>query len=150
MTLNKLRGGDVLAGLGGLGLLVVMFFPWYEFLEGVYNGGRTITPDNTVQNAWEAFGPLLVLLVPTALLGIAVFATTAFERTSAYPVAAQVFAATIGSLTTVLVAVRLIDPPGPNFGADLRWGAPAGFVCTLAVAAGAWWSMRQELRPPPS
>ena len=147
MTLNKLRSGDVLAGLGGLGLLVVMFFPWYEFQPGTYPGSRFVPDDNTVQSAWEAFGFLLVPLVLTALLGIAVFAVTAVERTSAYPVAAQVFAAAIGSLTTILVGLRLINPPGPNYAASLRWGAWVGLLCTLAVAAGAWWSMRDELRP---
>jgi len=51
------------------------------------------------------------------------------------------------SRAELLINEILFNPPGPNFGADLRWGAPVGFVCTLAVAAGAWWSMRDELRP---
>jgi hypothetical protein len=147
MTPHKLRAGDVVAGLGGVVLLVVMFFPWYDFLPGVYSGGRTITDDNTVQNAWQAFSILLVPLVATALLGIAVFLTTLFERSSGPPVVALVFAAAIGSMTCVLVLIRVINPPGPNFGADLRWGAWAGVLCTFAVAAGAWWSLRDELRP---
>jgi hypothetical protein len=147
MTARKLRGGDVLAGLGGLGLLVVMFLPWYDFLEGVYNGGRTIPADDTAQSAFEAFTVLLVPLVLTALLGIGLFLATLFERSSALPVAAQVFAASIGSLTVVFVFLRLVDPPGPNFGADVRWEGWLGLACTVAVAAGAWWSMRDELRP---
>jgi hypothetical protein len=147
MTANKLRSGDVLAGLGGLGLLIVMFFPWYDFLEGVYSGGRTIAAGDTAQTAWDAFSVLLVPLVLTALLGIAVFVTTLFERSSAVPVAAQTFAASIGSITVILVLLRIVNPPGPNFGAHVRWEAWLGLACTFAVAAGAWWSMRDELRP---
>jgi hypothetical protein len=147
MTAHKLRAGDVLAGVGGLGLLVVMFLPWFDFLEGVYSGGRTIAPGDTAQSAWEAFSILLVPLVLTALLGIGLFVATLFERSSALPVAAQVFAASIGSLTVIFVLVRLVDPPGPNFGADVRVEGWIGLACTLAVAAGAWWSMRTEMRP---
>ena len=147
MTAHKLRGGDVLAGLGGLALLVVMFLPWYDFLAGPYPGSRFIADNDTAQSAWEAFSVLLVPLTLTALLGIALFVTTLFERTSALPVAAQVFAAFIGSLTVIFVLIRLIDPPGPNFGATVRWEGWVGLLCTLAVAVGAWWSMRDEIRP---
>ena len=148
MTLTKVRAGDILAGVGGIALIVVMFAaPWYQFLEGVYVGTRTISAANTTQNAWEAFSVLDIALAITALLGITQLATTAFERTTAWPVAAQVFAAAIGTLTTIWMAIALINPPGPNFAADLEWGAWAGFLCVLAVTAGAWWSMRDEIRP---
>jgi hypothetical protein len=147
MTANKLRGGDVLAGLGGLALLVVMFLPWFDFLAGPYPGSRFIADNDTAQSAWEAFSVLLVPLVLTALLGIALLAATLFERTSALPVAAQVFAAAIGSLTVLFVFIRIINPPGPNSAADVRWEGWLGLACTLAVTAGAWWSMRDEIRP---
>jgi hypothetical protein len=147
MTASKVRGGDVLAGLAGLALLVVMFLPWYDFLPGPYPGSRFIPDNDTAQSAWEAFSVLLVPLVLTALLGMALLAATLFERTSALPVAAQVFTAAIGSLTVVFVLVRVLNPPGPNYAADVRWEGWLGLACTLAVAAGAWWSMRDEIRP---
>jgi hypothetical protein len=147
MTANKLRGGDVLAGLAGLGLLVVMFLPWYDFLAGPYPGSRFVPDNDTAQSAWEAFSVLLVPLVITALLGIALLATTLFERTTALPVAAQVFGASIGSLTVLFVFLRIVNPPGPNYAADVRWEGWLGLACTLAVAVGAWWSMRDEIRP---
>jgi len=147
MTLNKLRSGDVLAGLGGLGLLVVMFFPWYEFLEGVYQGTRSVPIDDTRQSAWEAFSVTLVPLVILALLGIATLASTAFERTTALSVAAVVLTGFIGAITSVWMLIRLINPPGPNFGADRLWAAWVGTLLVLAITAGAWWSMRDSVRP---
>jgi len=147
MTAQKVRIGDVLAGVGGLVLLVLVFLPWYEFLEGVYVGTRTIALGNTDQSAWEALGVLRFPLIITALLGITQFVTTLFERTTAWPVAAAVFGGAIGLITTIWTAVRLINPPGPNFGADLQWGAWVGLLAVLATTAGAWWSMRDELRP---
>ena len=147
MTLTKVRAGDLLAGLGGIALLVVLFAPWYDFLPGVYTGTRTIPDNNTVQSAWEAFSLLDIVLTLTALLGIVQLATTAFERTTAWPVAAEVFLAAIGALVSLWTLIRVINPPGPNFAADLRWGAWVGLLCVLAVTAGAWWSMRDEVRP---
>jgi hypothetical protein len=147
MTAQKLRGGDVLAGLGGLALLVLMFLPWYDFQPGPYPGTRFVADNDTAQSAWEAFSVLLVPLVATGLLGVALFAATLFERTSALPVAAQVFAASIGSLTVIFVLLRILNPPGPNYAADVRLEGWLGLLCTLAVAAGAWWSMRDEIRP---
>jgi hypothetical protein len=147
MTLNKLRLGDVLAGLGGLALLVVMFFPWFELLEGVQDGGRIVSPTDTEQTAWESFGPLLVFLVLSALLGLTLFATTAFERTSAWPVAAQVFGAFFGTITLVWLLIRLLDEPGADFASDIAWGGWVGLLSVLAIAAGTWLSMREEERP---
>ena len=148
MTLGKVRPGDVLAGLGGLALLVLVFVPWYEFLEGVYTGTRTIAPGDEVQSAWESLTVLRFFLLFCGLLGVTQLATTAFERTSAWPVAATVFSAAIATPVALWTFVRvLITPPGPNFAADLRWGAWVGLLCVLAVTAGAWWSMRDEVRP---
>jgi hypothetical protein len=147
MTLNKVRAGDVLAGLGGLALLVLMFFPWYEFLEGVYQGTRSVPIDDTRQSAWEAFSITLVPLVVLALLGIATLVTTAFERTTAFPVAAVVMTGFIGAITSVWMVIRLINPPGPNFAVDRLWAAWIGTLLVLAITGGAWWSMRDSVRP---
>jgi hypothetical protein len=147
MTLTKLRTGDLLAGLGGIALLAVTFAPWYHFLEGQSVGTRNIEVGHETQSAWESLTVLRFLLILVALLGIAQLATTAFERTTAWPVAASVFGAAIGSMATIWVVIRLVNPPGTNLFADLRWGAWVGLVCVVAVTAGAWWSLRDEVRP---
>ena len=147
MTLSKVRGGEVLAGVGGIALLAVMFGPWYRFLEGVYVGTRSVTSNDTTQSAWQALTVSLVPLVLVALLGITLLATTVFQRTQAWPVAAAVFTAFIGTITSIIVLVRLVNPPGPNFAADRLWGAWVGTLLVLAITAGSWWSMREEDRP---
>ena len=77
-------------------LLVVMFFPWYRFLEGVYVGARSVAAGDTSQSAWQAFSVTEVLLVLVAVLGITQLVTTLFDRTPAYPVAATVFTSVFG------------------------------------------------------
>jgi len=147
MTLSKVRAGDVLAGLGGIALLGVMFVPWYDFIPGPYTGSRFIPDNDTTQSAWQALTVSLVPLVLLALLGITVLATTVFQRTQAWPVAAQVFTASFGTIVSIIVLIRLINPPGPNFAAERQWGVWVGTLLVLAITAGAWWSMRDENRP---
>ena len=147
MTLGKVRAGDVLAGLAGVALLVDMFFPWYRFIDGPYTGTRDVAANNTEQSAWQAFHLTLVPLVLLALLGIALLASTVYERTQAWPVAAQVFTVLVGAIASVWTLVRVLNPPGPNFAADRLWGAWLGLALVLAITTGAWWSMRDADRP---
>jgi hypothetical protein len=147
MTLRKVRAGDVIAGVGGIALFAVMFVPWYDFIPGPYTGSRFVPDNETTQSAWQALTVSLVPLVLIALLGIAVLATTLFERTQAWPVAAEVFTASFGTIASIIVLVRLVNPPGPNFAADRLWGAWVGTLLVLAITAGSWWSLREEDRP---
>jgi len=147
MTASKVRTGDVVAGVGGVALLVVMFFPWYRFLPGPSVGTRNIPDTETVQTAWQALTLTLVPLVLVALLGIALLATTLFQRTQAWPVAAQVFTVLVGAIASPWLVIRLINPPGDNLFATRLWGSYAGTALVLAITAGAWSSMRDEIRP---
>jgi hypothetical protein len=134
MTASKVRASDVLAGVGGVALLVVMFLPWYG------------TPDGD-QSAWQSFSVVLVPLVITALLGIALLATTLFERTPALPVAAQTWGAAVGALTALLVLYRIANQPGDNAVVSVRYGAWVGLACVVAVTVGCWTSMHRDVRP---
>jgi len=147
MTPHKVRGGDLLAGLGGIALLVVMFFPWYRFIEGPQVGTFSVSANDTTQSAWEAFSVLLVPLVLLAALGIAELATSLFQRTQAYPIAATVFTAVVGVITSIATVIRLINPPGDNLFATRLWGVWVGTALVLAITGGAWWSMRDADRP---
>jgi hypothetical protein len=124
-----------------------MFAPWYHFLPDVYPGTRYIPYGDESQSAWQALTVLRFPLVITALLGVTQLATTAFERTTAWPVAAEVFSAAIAPLTTLWLFIRVVNPPGPNYAADLKWGAWVGLLACLAITGGAWWSLRDEVRP---
>jgi hypothetical protein len=124
MTLRKLTVGEVLAGLAGVAAIALLFGPWF--------GG---------ESGWSSMTVVLVLVVVTALLGIALLVTTAYQRSQAYPVAAEVFGFAIGSVTTVVLLVELAvrDEPG--------WAAWAGLGAILGVTAGSWVAMRGAARP---
>lgn len=124
MTLRKLTMGEVLAGLGGGAAIGLLFGPWF--------GG---------DSGWSSMTVVLVLVLITALLGLTLLVTTAYQRSQAYPVAAEVFAFAFGSITAVVLLVELAvrDDPG--------WAAWAGLAAIVAVAAGAWIAMRGARRP---
>jgi hypothetical protein len=123
MTLRKISPGEILAGLAAVALVAALFGPWFDG-----------------ESAFGAFTVVLVLLVIVALLGIALLVTTAFQRSQAYPVAAEVFGFAIGSLTTLVVLIELIAR------GDRGWGAWLGLAGVLGVAAGSWVAMRASTR----
>jgi hypothetical protein len=128
VELSRLRQGDVIAGLGGVALLVVMFLDWYAA------GG----------SAWQAFSVSDLILALTAVSGIGLAVLTASRRSPALPVAASVITSTLGALATLLVFYRILNQPGPNEFVEVKLGAFLGFLAVLAVAAGGYLAIRDE------
>jgi hypothetical protein len=143
VELSRLRRGDVIAGLGGVALLVVMFLTWYSAGGSADFRGRTIEVKINL-TAWEAFSVTDLILAVTALSGIALAVITASRRSPALPVAASVITATLGALATLLVFYRILNQPGPNEFYEVKLGAFLGFLAVLAVAVGGYRAMRDE------
>ncbi len=143
MELSRLRRGDLIAGLGGVALLIVMFLDWYGA------GGNATFQGQDIKislgfNAWEAFSITDLILALTAVAGIGLAVITATRRSPALPVAASVITATLGALATLLVFYRILNQPGPNEFFDVKLGAFLGFLSVLAIAAGGYLAMRDE------
>jgi len=143
MELSRLRPGELIAGAGGVALLVVMFFDWYAA------GGQTQFQGQDFEislgfNAWEAFSITDLILALTAVSGIALAVLTASRRSPALPVALSVITTTLGALATLLVLYRILNQPGPNDFIEVKFGAFLGFLSVLAIAAGGFRSMRDE------
>ncbi len=139
MELSRLRRGDLIAGLGGVALLIVMFLDWYGA-----GGNATFQGQDIGFNAWQAFSITDLILALTAVSGIGLAVITATHRSPALAVAASVITATLGALATLLVFYRILNQPGPNEFFDVKLGAFLGFLSVLAVAVGGFLSMRDE------
>jgi hypothetical protein len=126
--MNRLRPADIVAGAGGLALLLALFLPWYEDLT-----------------AWQAFSVVDVLLALAALLAIALPVVTAVASGPAKPVAFAVLSSVGSILALLLVLWRLIDAPADGFG--LRYGAWIGLAAALVMLGGCWGAMRDERTP---
>jgi hypothetical protein len=143
VELSRLRRGDLIAGLGGVALLIVMFLDWYGAGGSATFQGQDITISLGL-NAWEAFSITDLVLALTAVCGIALAVITASRRSPALPVAASVLTSTVGALATLLVFYRILNQPGPNEFFDVKLGAFLGFLSVLAIAVGGWLAMRDE------
>jgi hypothetical protein len=134
---RRLHAGEWLAAAGAVALLGSLFLDWYAVRAGP---GAPVLP----LTGWEAFGVVDALLALVAACGLALAAVTATQRGPALPLAAGVVAAVSGTAGVLLVALRLLDRPGPDDLVALRPGAFAGLLGALGVAAGAWLALRDE------
>jgi hypothetical protein len=128
-----LRAGELVGALGGLGLLVASFLPWYSV-------------DGENATAWQAFSVTDVILAAAAVVALSVAACVLFRISVSYPVAGSSVATGFGAIAAVLIVVRLIDPPGGG-GLDVEIGAWLGLLCAGAITIGGYMGM-QPLKAP--
>jgi hypothetical protein len=172
VTFRRLSAGHLLAFLAALALLLTLAPDWYTDKTGESlrdTQGKIIAPVNEEttpsqselharaaeereKNAWQADGVvdrvILVLLIATA--GLA--AAGAFMRAAgraAKPPTPNAIASLTGLVAAGLIAYRIIDPPGFNEAAVVKWGAPAGLVCVGLVAIGSRMAVRAERESAP-
>jgi hypothetical protein len=128
MDLARLRRGELIAGISGLALFIIMFLDWFG--AGIVGA-----------NAWESFQVIDLVLLLTAIVSVGLAAATAAAQTVALPVATSAITAGLGILSTLLVLYRIIDPP---FELTREFGVFLGLIACAGVAVGGWLSMQEE------
>ena len=129
MRLGRLRAGEILALIGALAVLFTLTLDWYENAERSFD-------------AWDTFGPAMALILIAALAALALVVTTLTERSTAFPVAAQVWSVLFGLIGLIAAIVRMLErPDGASALCAGAWVALAG---TILILAGSWQSMRDE------
>lgn len=131
--MRRLRLGEWIAALAGVGLLVSLGLDWYAAR------GR-----ETGISGFGAFDVIDLLLVFLAAAGIALAIIQATRDSPALPVAAAVLTIPAGILGTLLVLYRIVNEPGPDEFVEVRAGAYLGLLATAALTAGAWLSLADE------
>jgi hypothetical protein len=138
VDLRRVNASDWVAGLCGAALVGLLWAPWYR--------AAAVTGRHNF-NAWQAMSVNDVIFLVAGLLGIWVVVSTATQSTSAVPIAADVFAALIGLVASVLAIIRLIWPPdlgpGPT---DRAIGVWLGAAAVIGMTFAALLSMRSERR----
>jgi hypothetical protein len=148
MDVGRLRTGELIAGISGLALLVILFLNWYgipdvdngvniEGLRGFAEAGGA----DTSFNAWQSFDFIDIILLLTSIVAVGLAVATASARTVALPVAASAVTAGLGIIATLLVLYRVIDPPED---AAREYGVFLGLAAAAGVAVGGWLSMQEE------
>jgi hypothetical protein len=128
-----LRLGELVAAIGGLGLLASSFLPWYSA------SGENAT-------AWQAFSVTDIVLAAAAVIGMSVAACVLLRISVSYPVAGSSVAAGFGAVAAVLIVIRMINPPGAG-GSSLEFGAWLGLASAIAITVGGYMGMQPMKAP---
>lgn len=147
VELARLRVGEVVAGIGGVLLLVFMFaLKWYG-LSAKLARGQAGLPGATAWSGWQELPVLRWLLLASAVSGILLAYFQTARAAPALPVVLSVVVTVLGGLSTIALIVRVwVAPPAlPAVGSlDRFTGAYLGLLAALAIACGGFASMRQE------
>lgn len=141
--------GELVAGAGGVLLLIATFLPWFALDSAVELPGRPggVTVRGEGVNAWHAFAVIDVVLLAGALVAIALLAARlALGRPVPQPLALAASAA--GAVCALLVVYRLLDPPDLVTAADTashEVGRRLGPFFALIAAAGISWGGRRSM-----
>jgi len=148
MDVSKLRGGELIAAIGGVVLLVaLLFLNWYGVGGSVETGFGEIEVGGEF-GAWDGqgfFGTLANLVILAAgvfAVGLAIL--TATSRTVALPIAASALTALLGFGAVLMVLLRMLFQPGEGEFVDLEFGIYLALIGAIAVAYGGWQSMKEE------
>jgi hypothetical protein len=130
MALRRIRLGELTVLLGVACVVAALLLPWY--------GGSTLG----TLDAWDTFGAAVVLLIVAACAGLALVVSALAERAPALPVALDVWSIVVGLIGVVAALVRLLERP--DNATSLCAGAWLAVVGAVAIAVGAWLSLRDE------
>jgi peptidoglycan/LPS O-acetylase OafA/YrhL len=172
VSFRRLTPGHTLALVAALALLLAMAPDWYTDKTGEQDRyfQHRIAPQLNTQtepsisqqqaeaaethekNAWQASGAIdrVILIGLLASAGLAIAA--AFMRAAGRdmgPPSLSALASIVSLVTAALVAYRIIQPPGLNEAAVVKWGAPLGLVCVGVVSLGSRAATRREREPSP-
>ncbi len=137
MDPTRLRGGELLSGAAALALLISLFFDWNRDLRG-NTEPASLSSFGTV-SGWGSLGVVVVVLVVVViLLATALVAATARGRPAAFPIGAAVLTTTVGLVTWLVVAIRVLTLD------DSLTAAYVGLGFLLLVVVGGWLSMADE------
>jgi hypothetical protein len=140
VRLDRLRGGELLAGIGGGVLAVTLFLPWFGKVSPYcvplsgYSCGRNF-------DAWKAFGFTDLVLFAAALSGIAVAILAAASSKTDTQITSAAVTVPIATLATLLALYRVFEPVGKL---DARYGLFVGLAASAAVTYGSWRAVRND------
>lgn len=133
---GRVSSGELMAGVGGLILILSMFiFAWFG-LEG-FTGDAFDALDDWVN--------ILLVFTAFAAMSLALFG----GDVARVDVPICLVTTVLGGLSALVVLIHIISPPGVDIGngsidLDPEFGVWLGLVATIVIAAGGYRAMQEE------
>ena len=140
--MSRLRPGEVLAALGAIALIVILFADWFALETGSGREGVSTT-------GWASLGWLVVALLVLTALAALWLAVATVARSVAEAVLAGVVTTTLAAIAVPVLLLRIATQPDLGIGASndlvaVRFAAWVGVICTALIAAGGFIALRDE------
>jgi hypothetical protein len=92
--------------------------------------------------AWQAFSVVDVFSAAAAVAALSVGICILFRISVSYPIAGSTVSTLFGSIALLLIAYRLINPPGSG-DVDLEFGAWLGLAFAAGITVGGYLGMQE-------
>ena len=132
MNFKRIHGSEVLAGFGGLFLLLLMFFDWYS-ASGVGS-----------VSAWQAYSFIDIVLALAAVFAILLPLLVLTQSSPSVSLVASVVSTTASIVATLLIVIRILDPANQYEIEDVAVGAYLGLAASMLMTVGSWLAMHRE------
>jgi hypothetical protein len=155
--MSRLRSGELLAGVGGVGLFVLLFFDWFALghldwaaytplISGATHFFDASSNARPAADGWSSLGWFMVVLLCVQMLGAAALVYMTVKRASpAWPVGAGVLTWLVGSSIWLVLLVRVcITQPGLDRYVDVQLPAYLGLLFSALIPLGGLLSVRNE------
>src|ERR1700728_316928 len=137
-------GGEWIMGLASLALLIVTFFLRWYGLKGTFAGTAQSLGQATSSDGFSSFAALRWLILLVILFGLLAMWFQASRPAPALAVSCTVIEIALTTLLVIGLVIRvLIDPPGVSAYEEVKSGAYAGLVLSVAILVGAYVSLRE-------
>jgi len=142
-TASGFRTGELIAAIGGVLLIVVMFLSWLGIPDQVAEAaeGLGVSTADISTNAWESFTFLDIAWL-VAAIGALVPAVLAASGAVAGPTRAglSLISSVLGVLAALSILYRIIDPLKD---ASLKYGIWLGLITAVVIAYGSWRAVQE-------
>ena len=127
--MKRLRFGELLALVGAICVIVSLFERWYEAPVGNLD-------------AWDTFGPAVVLLLAAVCAALAMVVSALTERSPELPVSTAVWCVLLGLLAVIAAIVRVLERP--DHATEVCIGAWLALAGAVLILGGAGQALRDE------
>jgi hypothetical protein len=135
LDFSRLRPGDIVAGLGGIALIIAMFLDWFGIAPVGLNGVVATGFKATGADAWQSLEFIDFCLLLTGIVAVKAAALRVLGKRLAGPFPISAAVCLLGAVAALLVLWRIFDPP---FDGSLKVGVFFGLGATLAITYGGY------------